>query len=128
MLGLGSGTEILPMAYEETRREVNRRAFVTGLGAVLAAPRVAGAQQAGKVYRIGMLGPARGEQAGPYFAAFRQRMREHGWSEGTDFVLEIRLAEGRIELFPDLASDLVRSDVAVIVAWSTPAVIAAKRA
>ena len=50
---------------------MNRRAFVTGLGAVLAAPRAAGAQQAGKVYRIGVLA----NEPSPMWEAFRQRLK-----------------------------------------------------
>jgi ABC-type uncharacterized transport system substrate-binding protein len=93
--------------------------------AILLAP--AEAQQTAKVYRVGTLGPGSASQAEPFLAVFRQRMRELGWVEGTHFVLERRRAEGRMEQFPDLASDLVRSKVDVIVAWSTPAVQAAKR-
>ena len=107
---------------------MNRRAFVSGLGAVLATPVAAAAQQAEKVYKIGLLGPVFVEQAETYVVVFRQRMREHGWVEGKHFTLEIRLAEGKLERFPDLASDLVRSNVAVIVAWTAPGVRAAKLA
>jgi len=108
---------------------MNRRAFLCGLTlGTLSAPLAAEAQQAGKMYRIGLLGPVRAEQAEPYIAVFRHRMREHGWIEGKHFALEIRMAEGKPERLPDLAGELVRSKVAVIVAWSTPAITAAKNA
>jgi putative ABC transport system substrate-binding protein len=105
-----------------------RRFLLTSLAGVLAAPLATKAQQVGKVHKIGLLGPVLVEQAEPYFAVFRQRMYEHGWVEGQHFTLEIRLAEGRSERLPDLASDLVRSNVAVIVAWTTLGVRAAKLA
>jgi putative tryptophan/tyrosine transport system substrate-binding protein len=105
-----------------------RRFLLTSLAGALATPIGGVAQQQGKVYKIGLLGPLLVEQAEPYFAVFRQRMREHGWVEGQHFTLEIRMAEGRLERFPDLANDLVRSNVAVIVAWTTLGVRAAKLA
>src|SRR2546426_3258143 len=108
---------------------MNRRAFLCGLTlGTLSAPLAAEAQQAGKMYRIGLLGPVRAEQAEPYIAVFRHRMREHGWIEGKHFALEIRMAEGKPERLPDLAGELVRSKVAVIVAWCTPAFTPAKKA
>ena len=75
---------------------MNRRVFVTGLGAVLAAPFAADAQQTGKVYRIGRLEQG---SAGPD-AAFRQGLRELGYVEGQNIVIEYRYAGGRTELLP----------------------------
>src|SRR2546426_7407279 len=107
---------------------MNRRAFLCGLTlGTLSAPLAAEAQQAGKMYRIGLLGPVRAEQAEPYIAVFRHRMREHGWIEGKHFALEIRMAEGKPERLPDLAGELVRSKVAVSVAGGTPAVPPAQK-
>jgi putative ABC transport system substrate-binding protein len=107
---------------------MKRRAFVTGLGVVLAAPLGAEAQRVRTVPRIGLLGPATPDQAVPFIAVFRQRMRDLEWIEGENFALEGRWAAGKIERFPELAAELVRLNAAVIVAWSTPAVIAVKRA
>jgi len=110
---------------------VNRRAFVTGLGAVLAAPRVAGAQQAGKVFRIGVLGPG-SSRTDPgderLFRVFRERLQELGYAEARNVVFERRWPEGKPERLPQLAQDLAALNVDTIVAWSTPAVAAAKRA
>jgi len=55
-------------------------------------------------------------------------MREHGWIEGKHFAVDERWAAGRIDRFPEFAVELVRSGAAAIIAWSTPAVLAAKRA
>jgi hypothetical protein len=62
-----------------------RRFLLTSLAGALAAPLEAVAQHQGKVYKIGLLGPLLVEQAEPYFAVFRQRMREHGWVRRTKF-------------------------------------------
>jgi putative ABC transport system substrate-binding protein len=110
---------------------MNRRAFVTGLGAVLAAPLGAEAQQAGKVFRIGLLGPG-SSRTDPgderLFRVFRDRLQELGYAEGRDVVFERRWPEGKPERLPQLAQDLAAVNVDTIVAWSTPAVAAAKRA
>jgi putative ABC transport system substrate-binding protein len=92
---------------------MNRRAFVTGLGAVLGAPQGAGAQQAGKVYRIGYL-----DLLEPHslFEAFRQGLRERGYVEGTNIVIEQRWAEGKRDRLAGLALELVRLEVDAIVA------------
>jgi putative tryptophan/tyrosine transport system substrate-binding protein len=104
---------------------MNRRAFVTGLGAVLAAPRAAEAQQAGKVYRIGYLTLAR---VPTIDHAFLETLRELGYVEGQNIVIEFRDAGGNTDRLPALASDLVRLNVDAIVAWSAPGAFAAKRA
>jgi ABC-type uncharacterized transport system substrate-binding protein len=85
---------------------MNRRAFVTGLGAVLAAPLVADAQQAEKTARIGVLlfGTPEGE---PNLPAFREGLRELRYVEGRNIVLQYRFAESRAERLPALAAELV---------------------
>jgi putative ABC transport system substrate-binding protein len=93
---------------------------------ILAAPLVADAQPA-KVYRIGYL------TAGPsstnlYRGAFQQGLRELGWVEGQNIVTDYRFAEGRLDRLPDLAAELVRLKVDVIVASPTAAAVAAKNA
>src|SRR5262249_22848846 len=104
-------------------RIVNRRAFVTGLGAVLAAPVAAEAQRGRKLYRIGVLGlsTTSAAMAGPdpqnaFAKAFVRGMRELGYTYGQDFVTETRGAEGKPERYPSLVADLVRLPVDVIVA------------
>jgi putative ABC transport system substrate-binding protein len=108
----------------------SRRAFICILaGGVLAAPRVAEAQQAGKVYRIGLLdysAPDPGRQA--WWNVFRQRMRELGYVEGQNVSFEPRWAEGDADRLPKLAAELVRLKVDLIVTGGQSAAIAAKRA
>jgi putative ABC transport system substrate-binding protein len=110
---------------------MDRRAFITMVGAsMLAAPLVAEAQQAAKVYRIGMLltfSPEHPETRAS-LDQFRQAMRELGYVEGRNIVIEYRSAEGKIERFPTLAAELVRLKVDLIVAGSTPDALAAKHA
>src|SRR2546425_4769490 len=98
--------------------------------AVLAMPVVVDAQVA-KVPRIGMLlsgaAPEPG-QPSPLLDAFRGGLGDLGYVEGQNVVIEYRWAGGRNERFSDLVADLVRLNVAVIVASGTPAVRAAKAA
>jgi len=104
---------------------MDRRAFLAGTGAVLlAAPLAAEAQQAGRVPRIGFLGTF----AGPAFDAFRQALRELGWVEGQNIAIDYRSAGGRLDRLPDVAAELVRLKVDIIVAEGTQGVAAAKNA
>jgi len=94
---------------------------------ILAAPLAADAQQAGKVPRIGFLfygspGPA------PELDAFRQGLRELGYIEGQNVTIEYRFASGRVGQLPELAVELVRLKLDVIVTPGTPASMAAKQA
>ncbi len=109
---------------------MNRRAFVSGLGVVLAAPLAAQATQAGKIYRIGILGnvPLTAREGARLWEAFIQGLRELGYVEGRNLVIEYRPAEGRPERLSALAAELVALEVDVIVAPSTPATLAAKQA
>src|SRR5262249_732311 len=105
---------------------MNRRAFVTGLGAVLAAPVGAGAQRAAKVWRIGFAGAGTTSTNQHFLDAFRLGMREHGYVEGENLRIEARWAEGRSERFRDISGELIRLNLDVIVTISTPATQAAK--
>ena len=107
---------------------MNRRAFVTGLGAVLAAPLAAEAQAAGKVARIGCLLGAAREQTSDLVKAFEDGLRDLGYVPGRNVVIEYRFADGKLERLPQLAQDLVRLNVDVIVTGSNPHVVAAKQA
>ncbi len=94
-----------------------RRAFICTLaGGLLAAPLAAQAQQAGKVYRIGVLSsfypPGRGAQVAPLLT---QALSELGWIEGRNIVIEGRWAEEKYDRLPELAAELVRLKVDVIV-------------
>jgi putative ABC transport system substrate-binding protein len=110
---------------------MDRRMFLGTLaGGLLAAPLAAGAQPAGKVYRIGYISnsPPNTPESSRLHEAFRQGLRERGWVEGRNAVIEWRFAEGKMERFPDLAADLVRLKVDLIVTLGGPAARAAKQA
>ena len=104
---------------------------VIGLAVVLTvsfmlAPLVAEAQQAGKVWRIG---PTLGSAATAATEdAFRQGLRERGYVEGRDVVVDWRFAEGKGERLPELAAELLRLKVDVIVTLAPAAVVAAQKA
>src|SRR5262245_8172787 len=107
---------------------MNRRAFVTGLGAVLAAPLGAGAQVAGRAPRIGLLSGGSSHSAAPFVDQFRQGLRELGYTEGRNIVIEYRWDEGKAERLPELAADLVGLKVDLIVAPAPAAAQAAHQA
>jgi putative tryptophan/tyrosine transport system substrate-binding protein len=92
---------------------------------LLVAPLCADAQPAAKVARIGYLSPV-GGAGSPTAEAFRQGLRELGYVEGHNIALEFRAAEGKGELLPVLAAELVQLPVDVIVAFSSAAAQAAK--
>jgi putative ABC transport system substrate-binding protein len=107
---------------------MRRREFITLLGGGAAAwPFAARAQKSGKIARIGYLSSAN-PRSMPAFQAFEQRLRELGYFEGQNIVIEYRNAEGEVDRLPDLAADLVRLDVNVIVTATDPATRAAKGA
>jgi putative ABC transport system substrate-binding protein len=107
---------------------MDRRAFIGTLaGGLFAAPLVAEAQQAAKITRIGFLGNS-ATALGHLRDAFHQGLRDLGYVEGRNLVIEYRYAEGQLERFPALAAQLVALKVEVIVAPPTPAAQAAKRA
>jgi len=110
---------------------MDRRTFLAGTGAVLlAAPLVAEAKPAGKVYRIGYISnsPPSTPESSRMYEAFRQGLLERGWVEGQNVVIEWRFAEGRMERFPDLTADLIRLKVDIVVTLGGPAARAAKQA
>jgi ABC transporter substrate binding protein len=105
-----------------------RRQFITLLGGAAAMwPIAARAQRSGKIARIGYLSTANPRSA-PNFAALEQRLRELGYIDGQNVVIEYRDAEGEVDRLPDLAADLVRLDVDVIITATDPATRAAKGA
>ena len=108
---------------------MDRRTFVGVLaGGLMISRSVAGAQPAGKVYRVGFLLGATRESVASLFNAFHEAMREVGYIEGRNVVYEQRYAEGRMERLPDLAAELVRLRVDVIVTGSTIHVAAVRHA
>jgi ABC-type uncharacterized transport system substrate-binding protein len=108
---------------------MDRRAFLGTLaGGLLAAPRSAGAQQAAKVYRLGYLAGGSSDISRVTVDAFRQGLRELGWVEGQNIVIDYRFADGSLDRLPDLAAELVRLKVDIIVAAPLPPAAAAKNA
>jgi putative ABC transport system substrate-binding protein len=94
----------------------------------LAAPLAAGAQQPPKIPRIGYLGATSPSVSAPLLEAFRQGLRELGYVEGRNIIVDYRWAEGRLDRFPALAGELINLKVDVIVTWSNPAVTALQQA
>jgi putative ABC transport system substrate-binding protein len=111
---------------------MNRRraglALLLGPLAFGAAPLAAQAQQAARVYRIGYLSTPTRESVEHGVQAFLRKLRELGWVEGRNLGIEYRWAEGNVERLPELAAELVRSKVDVIVAPAGSAALAAKNA
>ena len=106
-----------------------RRQWVIVFGATaLSAPFAAFAQPQDKVWRIGMLETISTELNAANLNAFRQGLRERGYVEGQNLILEYRSANGRSERFADYAAELVGLKVDLMVTRGTPASLAAKRA
>jgi len=106
---------------------IDRRRFIGTLaGGVLAAPAATFAQSPARITRIGFLGSS----APPpeLLAAVREQLRALGHVEGSNLALEVRWAEGNFDALPALAAELAGSRVDLILAWASPAAIAAKRA
>src|SRR5262245_12450302 len=95
---------------------MNRRAFVTGLGAVFAAPLAAEAQQAGRVYRIGYMSVVSRQSAEPLMVIFLRALRDLGWIEERNLLVEWRWADGKVERLSGFATELTKLNVDLIVA------------
>ena len=109
---------------------IKRREFITLLGGTAVAwPLAARAQQrATKIPRIGFLAFSQEVATPELLNVFRAGLRERGYIEGQNIAIEYRFAKGQIEQYPAAVAELIRLNVDVIVAWTTPAVAAAKRA
>ena len=107
---------------------MRRREFITILGTAAALPLAAHAQQTAKLPRVGWLSPGSQTSDQNFLASFRDGLRELGWMVGQNIAIESRWADGKFERLPDLAAELVRLKVDVIVANVTQASLAAKRA
>ena len=106
---------------------MNRRTFIgTFAGGLLAAPITVEAQPA-RVFRIGVLSPGY-PGLSLLLDVFRQGLREFGYVENQNLVIEYRSAEGNVERLPALAAEVGSLNVDVIVAFNTPAALAAQRA
>ena len=106
---------------------IARRKFLATLcgAAAVAWPLAARAQEAGKIHKVGYLSPS---LPSVYSPLLFDNLRELGWIEGKNVTFEYRFAENRLERLPELAAELVRLNVDVIVAVGTLGPLAAKRA
>src|SRR5262249_37934581 len=110
---------------------MRRREFIAMVGGAIATwPSCVCAEQARKVARIGVLATGALDSAEQQLTlnAFRQGLRERGYVEGQNILVEYRTADGKIERFPQLARELVGLDLDLIVASNTPAARATKEA
>jgi putative ABC transport system substrate-binding protein len=108
---------------------MNRRRFLlTSLAGAVAVPLGAEGQQAGRVHRIGFLGNTTPALEANLVGPFREGLRELGYVEGQNIVIEYRWAEGKYERFPALSAELLTQRVEVIVTAGTPASLAVKKA
>src|ERR1700740_2954128 len=93
---------------------MQRRQFINLLGGAAAWPLAARAQQAGKPPTVGFLGGSTAAAQSQWTSAFVQRLRELGWTEGRNVVIEYRWGEGRNERYAEIAAEFVRLKVDVI--------------
>ena len=101
--------------------------FIITLG-ILLGPLAAQAQQTGNVYRIGFLGNSTAALEANLVGPFREGLRDLGYVEGRNVLIEYRWAEGKYDRFPALIGELLALKVAVIVTAGTPATLAVKKA
>jgi putative tryptophan/tyrosine transport system substrate-binding protein len=106
---------------------MRRREFIAGLGSAAAWPLVAWAQQR-KMPTIGVLVVGGSSGSEQFWRLFRELMTELGYVEGQSIRYELRSDQGQVSRLPELAAELVRLNVDLIVTWFTPAAQAAKRA
>ncbi len=106
---------------------MRRREFIVLATGAAALPLAARAQQAGKVWRVGMLDTTSAALNAKNIDAFRAGMRALGYVEGQNLIIEYRSFDGRIERLPQLAAELVKLKCDVIVTRGTPPALAAKK-
>jgi putative ABC transport system substrate-binding protein len=114
---------------EGVRKDMKKNIFCAALGVLLVALTFPGdAQQAKKVSWIGILTAQSSSGASSRVEAFRKGLIELGYTEGKNISIEYRYADGRLKRLPDLAAEVIRLNVDVILAFGTPAALAAKQA
>jgi putative tryptophan/tyrosine transport system substrate-binding protein len=112
------------MRFDSKRREV----MILLCGAAAAWPRAAGAQEPSKLPNIGILVPNTRSAAAEWIDALVIRLRELGWIEGRTITIEYRWVEGHTERFAEIAAELAKLKVKIIVTSGTPAVMALQQA
>lgn len=125
---LREGGEELFTFFRSPKAHMNRRAFIATATAILVAPLTADAQQPAKVPRIGFLGNSTAALEANLVGPFREGLRDLGYVEGRNILIEYRWAEGQYERFPALIAELIALKVDVIVTAGTPASLAVKKA
>jgi putative ABC transport system substrate-binding protein len=103
---------------------MRRREFIAGLGGAAAWPLDALAQQSGKVWRMGFI--AHGHES--FYDALFEGLREYGYEEGRNLMVERRYARGQVERFKEFAADMVRLNVDIVIVVTTPAALAVMNA
>src|SRR5262245_3435419 len=107
---------------------MRRRNFISLVGGAAVWPLAARAQQVDKIYRIGFLASFPAIPTQPAGRAFLDGLRENGFIEGQNVIIERRFSEGRLDRYADLVADLIRWRPDVIVTSANDATLAAKRA
>jgi ABC-type uncharacterized transport system substrate-binding protein len=125
VLSKAEGSETCP---DLCRRIKNRKLVVVLAVAFVLCGAAAHAQQPGKVFRIGFLDTSTASGMAVLIDAFRQELSKLGWIEGKNITIEYRFAELKNERLPELAADLVRLKVDLIVVTAGPPALAAKKA
>lgn len=105
---------------------LNRRAFLCGAMSAFTVPVSAGAEQTSRVYRVGFL--RQGQPPKTFVEGFQQGLRERGYVDGQNVIVDFRFTDGSLDQLPQLAEELVRAKVDVILASASSAAMAAKRA
>jgi putative ABC transport system substrate-binding protein len=113
----------------DREKDVKKKVTVLTLCAMLfALCSPAEAQQTGKLFRVGYLDPSTASSSAVLVEAFRQELSKLGWIEGKNITIEYRFAEQKSDRLPELAADLVRLKVDLIVTFGGPTPLAAKKA
>ena len=106
---------------------MRRREFITIVGSAAASwPLAARAQQTGRVWRVAVIGAVSPLPA--MLSAFREALQQRGWTEGKNLSIDVRWPKGSFAQEPGLISEVLQSNVDVIVAWATPSALAVRRA
>src|SRR5205807_3930477 len=104
--------------------QVTRRELIALLGSAVAWPLDALAQQASKIWHMGFI--AHGHEH--FYDALFEGLREYGYEEGRNLIVERRYASGQAERFKEFAAEMVRLNVDIIIVVTTPAALAVKKA